>query len=165
MSEPLSAIALGANLGDPVLSIKRAIQEIDALPSTHVKAHSSFYRSRAVGPAQANYTNAVVLIQTGLEALQLLVSLQSIEDHLGRRRSTVRWAPRPIDLDIITYGSLLINKPELIVPHPEAWHRCFVLAPLSEIDPQFVLPGHGMVGELLERCDTGAATPIDFDES
>lgn len=155
MSTCLSAIALGANLGDPIAAFAQAVKQITALPATHLIAHSSFYQSAALGPRQADYINTAILVKTGLPALQLLQSLQAIEDNLGRRRDGVRWGPRPIDLDIITYGQSVINEPTLVIPHPEAYHRCFVLAPLVEICPQLVLPGYGVVTELLASCDSG----------
>lgn len=160
MTEWLSAIALGANLGDPISTFKQAVKQIAALPKTRIMSHSSFYRSAAQGPVQNDYINAAILIKTGLKHMQLLESLQAIEDCLGRRRNTVRWGPRLIDLDIITYGQSIVRESNLLIPHPLAHRRCFVLAPLAEIAPQLVLPGYGTVGELLPSCDSGTAAPI-----
>ena len=156
MAKQLSAIALGANLGKPTLTFNHALEKISALPATHIVARSSFYQSAAVGPAQDDYINAAILIRTSLHPLELLKSLQAIEDNLGRQREVERWGPRLIDLDIISYGQLAFDSSHLSIPHPHAYHRCFVLAPLAELAPQLVLPGYGIVSDLLASCDSGA---------
>jgi len=149
----LVAIALGANLGAPLVSLKRAGRRIAQLPASKLIAESSAYRSRPLGTVmQADYINKVVLIESCLAPLALLHSLQAIEQHCGRRRGVrqgLRWGPRNIDLDIIAYGNKRISSKALTIPHPSAAQRIFVLKPLAEIAPQLWLPGKGKVCDLL----------------
>ena len=151
-----AAISLGANLGDAAACVTRALLLLGEIDHTQLHARSSLYRSVAVGPAgQPDYVNAAAVVTTTLVSLELLDALQKIEDRFGRDRRVERWGPRTLDLDIITYGAHEIAEERLTVPHPEAHHRCFVLAPLAEIAPALTLPGYGRVSTLLKRCDTG----------
>jgi len=149
----LAAIALGANLGAPLVTLKRVVRLIARLPASQLLAESSAYRSRPLGPLmQPDYINKVVLLESCLAPLALLHSLQAIERRCGRRRGVrqgLRWGPRNIDLDIIAYGDKCITSKHLTIPHPAAHQRIFVLKPLAEIAPQLWLPGKGRVGELL----------------
>ncbi len=100
-----------------------------------VKEISSLTQTDPVGgPPQGQYMNGAALVETELEAGQLLESLQTIEHELGRRRS-VRWGPRTIDLDILLYGEEVIEEDALQIPHPRMHERRFVLEPLCEIAP------------------------------
>ena len=102
------------------------------------------YRSAPLGPQdQPDFVNAVVLVETGLEARALLDGLQAIEADLGRRRESVQWGPRVIDLDLLLYGDLVVDEPGLTVPHPRMHERNFVLLPLREIAPDVEIPGRG----------------------
>jgi 2-amino-4-hydroxy-6-hydroxymethyldihydropteridine diphosphokinase len=103
--------------------------------------------SSGVDKAQPNYLNAVAEIATDLAPHQLLVALNLIEDQFGRVRSE-RWASRTLDIDIITYGDQAVDSPELVIPHPRAFQRAFVLVPWAQMDSSAVLPGHGLVGKL-----------------
>jgi 2-amino-4-hydroxy-6-hydroxymethyldihydropteridine diphosphokinase len=110
------------------------------VPGNTVAAVSRFRRTEPVGQdAGGEFLNAAAEIDTTLSPLDLLDSLQSIELALGRKR-TVRWGPRTIDLDLLFYGSEIIDVPRLAVPHPAAWYRRFVLDPLVEIAPSYVHP-------------------------
>lgn len=133
-------IALGSNLEQPELQLQRAVDDIDSAPGITVFASSKLYRSDPVGPpGQPDYCNAVVSVNTTLEPLQLLDSLQSIENSHGRIRS-VRWGPRTLDLDIILYGNQVIESERLTVPHYQMHVRNFVLCPLLDIAPELELP-------------------------
>jgi 2-amino-4-hydroxy-6-hydroxymethyldihydropteridine diphosphokinase len=130
-------VGLGGNLGDPQGAIGRAIEAIAALPHTRLVARSSLYGSAPVGAGGPDYVNAVVAMDTGLGAHELLAQLQAIEQAAGRERP-YRNAPRTLDLDLLLYGSERIETPELTVPHPRMGQRAFVLRPLAEIAPALV---------------------------
>lgn len=145
-------IALGANLGDPVATVQAAILALRELPQTEFIAASSLYRTAPVGLRhQPDFINAVVELVAVAPAPTLLQALFEIEARFGRRRS-VKNAPRTLDLDLLLYGDELSDDPQLTLPHPRLHERAFVLAPLTEIAPQLVVPGRGPVAELLLRC-------------
>jgi len=145
-------VGLGSNLDEPVRQVRTALAELDSLTLTRLAGHSSLYRSAPLGPpGQPAYVNAVARLQTGLAPQALLEELQRLELAHGRVR-TERWGPRTLDLDILLYGRLCIDKPMLRVPHPELAHRPFVLVPLAEIDAALVVPGLGPLEALLARC-------------
>ncbi len=131
----LAAIGLGSNLGDPAGNVERALAALASLGQ--VTARSGLYRSAAWGEtAQPDFVNAAALLETPLAPEALLAGLKELEARLGRVES-YRWGPRAIDLDILTYGDLAIDEPDLIVPHARLFERAFALAPLAEIAPAF----------------------------
>ena len=139
-------IGLGSNLGDREAQIRLALDDLARLPDCRLVRASSLYDSEPVGDVeQPNFLNAVAELETELLPLQLLWNLQLIERRLGRTR-TRRWGPRTIDLDLLLYGSLVVDEPGLQVPHPEMVRRSFVLVPLVELDPLLV---HPVTGETL----------------
>jgi 2-amino-4-hydroxy-6-hydroxymethyldihydropteridine diphosphokinase len=147
-----SFIALGANLGNPVATVTAAIAALRGLPQTQFVAASSLYRTAPVGLRhQPDFINAVVELVAVPPAPTLLQSLFEIEGRFGRQRS-VKNAPRTLDLDLLLYGDEVSDDPELTLPHPRLHERAFVLAPLAEIAPRLVVPGRGVVAELLLRC-------------
>jgi len=128
---------LGANLGHARQSIDSAILALGKLPETLLVGRSSFYQS---APFQANgpdYINAVVHLQTRLNAVDLLRAFQRIELLAGRERP-YRNAPRTMDIDLLLFGDGDIQSPALQVPHPRMRERAFVLLPLSELAPGLV---------------------------
>ena len=144
-----AVIALGANIGNPLENLEIALSLLRE--STEVISVSSFYKTAPVGgPAQPDYLNAVCIIESELPALDLLSLLQGIEKSLGRERSE-HWGPRTIDLDLIQFGGLLSKSTELVLPHPRAHERRFVLEPWLEIDSDAVLLIHGRVDQLLAQ--------------
>lgn len=144
-----AVIALGANIGNPREQIDIAIALLGE--ALEVTAISSLYTTAPVGgPEQPDYLNAVVLAQSELPAMDLLALLHGIEKVLGRQRIE-HWGPRTIDLDLIQYGSLLSSAQELLLPHPRAFERRFVLEPWAEIEPDAILLTHGKISELLEQ--------------
>lgn len=144
-------IALGANLGNPLKQAKEAINAVSELPSTELVKVSSFYRTKPLGPQdQPDYLNAVIKIITLLSPLELLHSLQKIEQTLGRERKDERWGPRTVDLDILLYDQLQMKSDNLIIPHYDMKNREFVLYPLFEIDPQLILPDQSQLSELIK---------------
>jgi 2-amino-4-hydroxy-6-hydroxymethyldihydropteridine diphosphokinase len=152
-------IGLGSNLGEREAMIRLALDDLARLPETTLVRASSLYDTEPVGETeQPNFLNAVAQIDTELTARQLLWNLLLIEKRLGRVR-TQRWGPRTIDLDLLFYGSQVIEEPELHVPHPEVTRRAFVLVPLVELDPMLV---HPVTGETLvsHLSQLGARPPL-----
>jgi 2-amino-4-hydroxy-6-hydroxymethyldihydropteridine diphosphokinase len=113
---------------------------------------ASLYRSRPVSPvAQANYLNTAAVGSTALPPEAVLALAKALELAAGRRRA-VRFGPRPLDVDLLVYGDLLSDSPELTLPHPRLRERRFVLAPLAEIAPGLLVPPDGAsAAELLAR--------------
>ena len=139
-------VGLGSNLGEREPMIRLALEALSRLPGTRLVKASSLYDTEPVGEVdQPNFLNAVAQLDTELTARQLLWNLLLIEKRLGRVR-TQRWGPRTIDLDLLLHGSLVLDEPELTVPHPELTARSFVLVPLVELDPLLV---HPVTGETL----------------
>ena len=135
-------IALGANLGNAVQTIRDAIQAINDLPQTEVTKQSSLYKTAAMeslpgAPKSPDYINAVIEISCHQPANLLLEQLQKIEQKAGRIRPYLN-APRTLDLDILLYGDAHIQTETLTIPHPRMWQRAFVLVPLAEIAPGLV---------------------------
>lgn len=154
-SRPISAfVALGANLGDPVLTVRSAIDALLDIPDARHIATSSLYRTAPVGlQHQPDFINAVVALEVDAAVLQaptLLETLFDIEARFGRVRS-IKNAPRTLDLDLLLFGDLACSEPGLTLPHPRMIERAFVLAPLAEIAPALSLPGHGPIADLLSR--------------
>lgn len=151
-----AAIALGSNLDDPQAHVRRAFDELEALPGTSVLARSSLHRTAPVGYAdQPDFVNACAKVRTALAPRALLEALLAIEQRHGRRREIAN-GPRTLDLDIVLYGDAVIDEPGLKVPHPRAHERAFVLAPLLECWPEAVIPGRGTAEALLaqvRRCE------------
>jgi len=142
-----AVISLGANIGEPKANLDIALALLRE--ATEVKAVSSYLQTKAVGgPEQPDYLNAVAIVESELPAKDLLAVLNGIETAMGRTRE-VHWGPRVIDLDLIQYGSLLVNDDKLTLPHPRAHERRFVLAPWLEIEPDAVLLTHGRISDLL----------------
>ena len=136
-------VGLGSNLGEREAMIRLALEDLARMPQTHLMRASSLYDTEPLGEVdQPNFLNAVAQIDTELTARQLLWNLQLIEKRLGRVRAK-RWGPRTIDLDLVLYGNLVVDEPDLKVPHPELTRRSFVLVPLVELDPLLVHPATG----------------------
>ena len=130
-------VGLGANLGDPAVTLDLAEQALADLPGTRVVAVSSRYRSAPLQASGPDFLNAVVELETRLEPEPSLAALHDIEAAQGRQRP-YRNAPRTLDLDLLLYGEAQIFSLMLTVPHPRMTERAFVLVPLSEIAPQRV---------------------------
>ena len=144
-----AVIALGSNLGDPLTNLENAIESLKA--ELHDLLVSTLIQTSPVGgPAQGNYLNGVVIAESELEPIELLKILQKIEDAAGRTRE-VRWGPRTLDLDLISYGDYMFTSDELVLPHPRAHERAFVLEPWLELQPDGVLVGAGPIKDLLAR--------------
>ena len=135
-----SYIGLGSNLGNRLGNIRFALAAMGQMPGSSVLRMSGVYETEPFGNAdQPKFLNAAVELETSLEPMVLLRSLQRIEQHMGRVRQ-VKWEPRVIDLDILYFGSQVIDIPDLKVPHPELSLRGFVLVPLCDLIPEFEDP-------------------------
>jgi 2-amino-4-hydroxy-6-hydroxymethyldihydropteridine diphosphokinase len=144
----LYAVALGSNQGARLDHLRQAIDEMSELGT--VRRISSLYETAPVGgPSQAPYLNAVVLLQTLLSGEALLTALQQIEASHDRVRE-VRWGPRTLDLDIVATDDGPIEAPGLLVPHPRAAERLFVLEPLCDVWPE-ALVGEELTAEQARR--------------
>jgi 2-amino-4-hydroxy-6-hydroxymethyldihydropteridine diphosphokinase len=142
-----AVIALGANIGNPKEQMDIAIALLRE--SLEVTAVSSYFTTAPVGgPEQPDYLNAVCIAESELPAAELLALLHGIEKTLGRERIE-HWGPRTIDLDLIQYGSILSYSEELMLPHPRAHERRFVLEPWAQVEPDALLLTHGKISELL----------------
>ena len=147
-----AVVAMGANLGDRASTIGAALERLGANAGVTVVAVSTLVETIAIRPdgpddSHPNYLNGVALVDTTLSAPALLAVLHDIEDDHGRTR-TERWGDRTLDLDLIVFGDL-IEDGNLVVPHPRAHERSFVLRPWLELDPDAVFPGRGAVRDLL----------------
>ncbi len=147
-------IAIGSNLGDSVTQAQNAITALSEIDGVDVIKASSLYSSTPMGPQdQPDYINAVVEIATTLSPLDLLDCTQAIELAHGRVRKDERWGPRTLDLDILLYGDLIHDCERLTVPHYGMKVREFVLYPLAEIAPDFILPDQTALSSLLQDVD------------
>jgi 2-amino-4-hydroxy-6-hydroxymethyldihydropteridine diphosphokinase len=154
-------VALGSNLGDRRDYLDRALAALRAQPGVRVEKISRYHETVPMGgpPGQGNYLNAAVELRTTLNARQLLEAMQEIETNLGRVRSE-HWGPRTIDLDMLLYGDLVTDDPELTLPHRRLHERLFVLAPLVEIAPDAVHPLLGQtIRELFDKQVRREARP------
>ena len=143
-----AVIALGSNLAEPARQVRAALSALAAHPQIQIEKTSSLYVTAPVGyDNQPDFVNAVCSVRTSLDGVSLLAVLNRIEADFGRER-TFRNAPRTLDLDIIDFDGISSNDPHLTLPHPRAHERSFVMKPLAEILPDFVLSGHGRAADL-----------------
>ena len=148
-------IGLGGNVGEVRATFKRAIANICGMTQAALLARSSDYATPPWGDAQqARFINACIEIETSLDPHALLFTLHKIESKFGRDRSReTRWGPRTLDLDLLAYDDVSMQKPELTLPHPRLFERAFVLVPLAEIVPEQVIAGR-RVRDALAGLDT-----------
>lgn len=156
----IAIVALGSNLGDSAGIVTRAMAELQSFSDAPVR-QSSLWRSEPVDcpPGSPPFINAVAALEprAGETPETLLCKLRALEEKFGRRPRNIANEPRLLDLDLIAFGSRTMNTPELVLPHPRAHLRQFVLQPLTEIAPDFVLPGQAKtVKQLLtDLSETG----------
>jgi 2-amino-4-hydroxy-6-hydroxymethyldihydropteridine diphosphokinase len=153
MNRSRCAIALGANLGQPQTTLEAALGVLDRTPQIRVEAHSSWYRTAAIGPPQPDYINGCAILQTALSPIALMQTLLNIENHFGRVRRE-RWGARTLDLDLLLFDDVIMHSADLTIPHPRMCDRAFVLIPLSEIAPDWLEPTSGQpIQTLLQNVD------------
>lgn len=135
---PVTAyVALGANLGNPQATIRKATNDLALIPGVSLIKRSSLYQTAPVDANGPDYVNAVVEVTTVLTAPALLAQLHALEQGAGRERSFHN-APRTLDMDLLSYGDAQIQSAMLTIPHPRMNERAFVLKPLAEIAPSRV---------------------------
>jgi 2-amino-4-hydroxy-6-hydroxymethyldihydropteridine diphosphokinase len=148
------AIALGSNLGNSQKTLEDAIAVLTSTPVINFLAVSSWYQTKPIGPPQPDYLNGCATFDVQQTPEELLVLLQAIELQFGRVR-TEKWGARSLDLDLLLYGNLIINTPNLILPHPRMNERAFVLVPLAEIAADWQEPTSGQaISQLAKAIDT-----------
>lgn len=148
-----SAIALGSNLGDSRAILEAAIETLAQTPGILLEAKSSWYKTKAVGPPQPDYINGAAILRVDILPQLLLKSLLKIENKFGRVRQQ-RWEARTLDLDLLLYDDLILNTPNLQLPHPRMRERAFVLVPLAEIAPDWIEPISGYaIKQLVKAVD------------
>ncbi len=138
---PEAFLGLGSNLGDREAMLRAAMRELAASDGVTVTACSPIYETPPWGPVpQGPYLNACVAIDCSLAPRALLDLALAIERRHGRERA-IRWGPRTLDIDLLSYGAAAIDEPGLVVPHPRMEERAFVLVPLATIAPGLVIGG------------------------
>jgi 2-amino-4-hydroxy-6-hydroxymethyldihydropteridine diphosphokinase len=148
------AFGLGANLGDRVAALQGAVDSL--APHLSFPRVSAVYETAPVGgPEQPDYANAVLVGDSDEPAGVLLARAHDAEA-LWLRTREVRWGPRTLDVDILAVGDEVSDDRGLLLPHPRAHERAFVLVPWAEVDPDAVIPGVGRVGDLASRLDLEA---------
>jgi 2-amino-4-hydroxy-6-hydroxymethyldihydropteridine diphosphokinase len=149
------AIALGSNLGDSLNILQNSLTVLNQVPGINLKSVSSWYRTTPMGTnqPQPDYLNGCALLDVELTPEELLVILQATELQFGRVR-TERWGARTLDLDLLLYDNLVLNLPNLVIPHPRTIERAFVLVPLNEIAANWIEPISGKtISQLAEKVD------------
>jgi 2-amino-4-hydroxy-6-hydroxymethyldihydropteridine diphosphokinase len=154
-----AVLGLGANLGDRATTLQAALDEIGG--QTHVVAVSSIFETAPVGgPAQPDFYNAVVLVDTALAAPDLLALARRLEAAAGRVRAE-HWGPRTLDVDVLAYDDKRSDDPELTLPHPRAHERAFVVLPWLEIEPDGAIVGRGTLAEIATQLGTSGVRRLD----
>ncbi|MGB3639941.1 MAG: 2-amino-4-hydroxy-6-hydroxymethyldihydropteridine diphosphokinase [Rivularia sp. (in: cyanobacteria)] len=157
-----AAIALGSNLGESFTTLQNAIKALIETPLVTVINNSKWYRTKPVGgPAQPDYINGCALLKVKLEPHKLLETLLKIEQQFGRVRKE-HWGARTLDLDLILYDDLILDTPNLQIPHPRMKERAFVLVPLAEIAPNWIEPVSGKtITQLLKEVDCSGVAQVE----
>ncbi|WP_019506563.1 2-amino-4-hydroxy-6-hydroxymethyldihydropteridine diphosphokinase [Pleurocapsa sp. PCC 7319] len=150
------AIALGSNQGNSLDILEKSLTALDQIPGVTLNTVSSWYQTKPVGTLepQSDYLNGCALLSVEQTPEELLVILQAIEIQFGRvGKGTLQ--PRTLDLDLLLYGDLVLDTPNLTIPHPRMIERAFVLVPLAEIAPDLIEPVSGTkIAKLLRNVDT-----------
>lgn len=148
-----SVLALGSNLGDRMGSLQGAVDSLADTPEVWLTAVSPVYETEPVDAPEGSkpFLNAVVLVDTTLSARTLLDRALAVEDAFGRERSGTPGEPRTLDVDLVVVGDRRAHDDDLVLPHPKAHERAFVLAPWNDVEPDAELPDFGPVAKLLEQ--------------
>jgi len=151
----IAYLGLGTNMGDRDAQLRAAVAAIANIPATTLLRQSRVYESKPWGKTdQPDFLNMVVEISTQLEPHTLHRHLQKIERDMGRdREASEKWGPRPIDIDLLLYGTRTLKTASLVVPHPRMWERHFVMRPLADLTPDLTTPNGTPVSSLLASGD------------
>ena len=137
----IAYIGVGSNIGDKLSNCKKGVITLAERQKTKIKKWSRFYQTEPVDYKDQDwFINAVVKIETDMDALQLIKEIKSIERAAGRTDITVRFGPRILDMDILLFDDIVVNSEGLIIPHPRLHQRRFVLKPICDLDPSIVHP-------------------------
>ncbi len=155
-------LSLGSNSGIREQYLNEAVAAIDSLEGTKVLESSSIYETEPWGNKDLDFfLNQVVVINTELDCIELLERCKNIEKKCGRENESGRWKARTLDIDILIYDEQEIHEKQLQVPHPLLTKRMFVLKPLSEIDPDRIIPGKDKkVVEIMNECNDRAKVTL-----
>ena len=158
-----AVLSIGSNLGERRNSLQGAVDSLADTPEVWVTAVSPVYETEPVdAPAGSDdFLNAIVLLDTTLSARTLLERALAVESAFGREPSEVRNAPRTLDVDLIVLGDRRANDDDLILPHPRAGERAFVLIPWLDVEPDAEIPGVGLVAELVEKVGREGVKPLE----
>lgn len=153
-----AVLSIGSNIGDKLAHLRRGLALLELSGAARISARSRFFRTRPVDfEDQDWFVNAAVVLQTALPPRALLAALKAIERQVGRRRKSVRFGPRVLDMDIVLYDDLAMESEELTIPHPRMHKRRFVLMPICDIDPKIVHPVlHKSMAALLTELEDPA---------
>ncbi|WP_103500408.1 MULTISPECIES: 2-amino-4-hydroxy-6-hydroxymethyldihydropteridine diphosphokinase [Streptomyces] len=147
----VAVLSIGSNLGNRLETLQGAVDALADTPGLRVKAVSPVYETQPWGVSedtQGTYFNAVVIVRTTLPPSSLLERAQAVEEAYERVRE-LRWGPRTIDVDIVSYQGVVSTDPGLTLPHPRAHERAFVLVPWHDVEPEAEYPGRGRIVDLL----------------
>ena len=155
------AIALGSNQGNSLDVLESSLKALNQVPGIVLKQTSNWYQTKPVGTPepQPDYLNGCALLSAEQTPEELLAILRATEIQYGRvDKGTLK--PRTLDLDLLLYGDLVLNTPNLTIPHPRMTERAFVLVPLAEIAPDLIEPQSGKkIAKLLRTVDTSGVRP------
>ncbi len=141
MKKHIAYISVGSNSGDKLENCRKGIAALIQSGSTVIQARSRIYKTDPVDYRDQDwFVNIALKVETVLDPFQLLNQLKSIQHRAGRTVDPIRFGPRILDMDIVLYDDLVMNSPELIVPHPRMHKRRFVLMPICDIDPEIIHP-------------------------
>lgn len=157
-----AVLALGSNLGERNDTLSTGVADLVDRPEVRLIAVSPVVQTKAVGGpvGQPDFLNMVIIVETSLTPLELLRHCQAVENKHLRVRE-VRWGPRTLDVDIITYGDVVSSDSTLTLPHPLAAKRAFVLYPWSLVDPAAVLNGEKISELAVKAADFPDLAPFD----
>jgi 2-amino-4-hydroxy-6-hydroxymethyldihydropteridine diphosphokinase len=157
-----AVLSLGSNVGDRAANLQGAVEALADTPEVRLVAVSSVFETKPIDAPDGSpdFLNAVLLIDTTLSVGMLLDRAKAVEAAFGRERGELN-APRTLDVDLIVVGDRLSESDELVLPHPRAHERAFVLVPWYEIDRSAQIPGRGKIADLLEKVDTSLVSRRD----
>jgi 2-amino-4-hydroxy-6-hydroxymethyldihydropteridine diphosphokinase len=158
-----AVLSVGSNLGERLASLQGAVDSLADTPEVSIVGVSPVYETDPVDAPEGSrdFLNAVIVVETTLRAQTLLDRAKAIEEAFGRERRSdnERNAPRTLDVDIIVYGDRSYDTDDLVIPHPRAPERGFVLRPWLDVDPAAEIPGRGLVADLIESVDLAGVRP------
>ena len=158
-------LGLGSNLGDPKANLCEAVERLSAHPDVRLQRLASLYLTAPIGYTdQPDFINSAAVVETDLDPIDLQALTKGIENEMGRTRN-FRWGPRVIDIDILLYDAVVVDEPDLTIPHPSIMERAFVMEPLAEVAPDLILPDGRTPREVLgELGDQGVVRLPETDQ-